>query len=387
MLAGPVYVVGAVRSAVGRRKGALARMHPADLGGHVVAELLDRAGLAGEAGRAVDDVMFGCVSQIGAQSTNIARIVALSAGLPESVPGTTIDRQCGSSQQAVHFAAQGIASGEADLVVAGGVEVMTRIPIASSATVGAEHGMGLPREGELWAKRYGNQEITQFRGAQLIADDWGISRAEMEEFALRSHTCALAAQEQGLFDSEIVAVNGLVRDEGPRADTTLEKMAELKPLTEGGSLTAALASQISDGAAALLLASEDAVQRHGLAPLASIRAMGVVGSDPVRMLTGPIPATEKVLAKAGLAASDVDLFEVNEAFASVVLAWQREIGVGADRTNVLGGAIALGHPLGGTGARLMTTLVHHLRRTGSRYGLQTMCEGGGMANATILERA
>jgi acetyl-CoA C-acetyltransferase len=382
VLARTVYIVGAVRSAVGRRKGALAGMHPADLGGHVVAELVERAGLGDVS--AVDDIVFGCVSQIGAQSTNIARIVALSAGLPESVPGTTIDRQCGSSQQAVHFAAQAIASGDQDLVVAGGVEVMTRIPIASSAYVGAEHGMGLPRDGELWAKRYGDQEITQFRGAQLIADRWEVSRAEMEGFALRSHTRALAAR--ACFADEIVEVNGLHEDEGPRVDTTPEKMAALQPLAEGGTLTAAVASQISDGAAALLLASEDAVERHGLTPLVSVRAMAVVGSDPVMMLTGPIPATVAVLAKAGLGADDIDLFEVNEAFASVVLAWQRETGVGDDRTNVLGGAIALGHPLGATGARLMTTMVHHLRRTSGRYALQTMCEGGGMANATILER-
>ncbi|MFF5989447.1 acetyl-CoA C-acyltransferase [Prauserella flavalba] len=386
MLARPVFVVGAVRSAVGRRGGTLADVHPADLGGQVVAELLDSAGLAGAAGAAVDDVVFGCVSQIGAQSTNIARIVALSAGLPESVPGTTIDRQCGSSQQAVHFAAQGIASGDQELVVAGGVEVMTRVPIASSAIVGAERGMGLPREGELWAKRYGGQEISQFRGAQLIADHWGITRAEMEELSLRSHARALTAQAEGLFDDEIVAVNGLTRDEGPRADTTAEKMAGLKTLAEGGTLTAAVASPISDGAAALLLASEDAVVRYGLTPLARISAMAVVGSDPVLMLTGPIPATARVLAKAGLQLSDIDLFEVNEAFASVVLAWHRETGAPVDRTNVLGGAIALGHPLGATGARLMTSLVHQLHHTGARYGLQTMCEGGGMANATILER-
>ncbi|WP_344588445.1 acetyl-CoA C-acyltransferase [Actinomadura vinacea] len=382
----PVYIVGAVRSAVGRRKGGHAGTHPADLGGHVVAALLERRGLGGDAGAAVDDVIFGCVSQIGAQSTNIARIVALSAGLPESVPGTTVDRQCGSSQQAVHFAAQAIMSGDQDLVVAGGVEVMTRIPIASSAVVGAEHGMGMPREGGLWAERYGDREISQFRGAQLIADHWDIPRTEMEAFALSSHARAVAAREKGLFDEEIVEVNGLARDEGPRADTTAEKMAGLEPLSEGGTLTAAVSSQISDGAAALLLASAEAVERHGLSPLATVRARAVVGSDPVMMLTGPIPATEKVLAKAGLAAGDVELYEVNEAFAPVVLAWQRETGVGADRTNLLGGAIALGHPLGATGARLMTSLVHHMRRTGASYGLQTMCEGGGMANATILER-
>ncbi|KAA9166466.1 acetyl-CoA C-acyltransferase [Amycolatopsis acidicola] len=386
MLARPVYVAGAVRSAIGRRRGVLAGVHPADLGGAVVAELLERTGAAGDAAAEVDDVILGCVTQLGAQSTNLARIVALSAGLPESVPGTTIDRQCGSSQQALNFGVQAIASGDQDLVVAGGVEVMSRIPIASAAFVGAEHGMGLPRDGELWRKRYGDEEISQFRGAQLIADHWSVSRERMEEFALASHARALAARDGGLFDAEIAPVYGLARDEGPRADTTAEKMAALKPLAEGGTLTAAVASQISDGAAVLLLASETAVERHGLTPLARVVAQTVVGSDPVMMLTGPIPATARVLAKAGLSAGDIDFFEVNEAFASVVLAWQHETGVGADRTNVLGGAISLGHPLGATGARLATTLVHHLHRTGARYGLQVMCEGGGMANATILER-
>lgn len=386
MLARHVYVVGAVRSAVGRRNGALAGMHPADLGGHVLGELLDRSGIAGEALAAIDDVILGCVSQLGAQSSNLARTVALSGGLPESVPGTTVDRQCGSSQQAMHFAAQAIASGDQALVVAGGVEVMSRIPIGSAAMVGAEHGMGLPREGELWVKRYGEQQVSQFRGAQLIADHWSITREQMEELALASHTRALTAQAESLFDAEIVPVHGFDRDEGPRPDTSAEKMAGLEPLSDGGTLTAAVASQISDGAAAVLLASESAVHRYDLTPLARVVAQTVVGSDPIMMLTAPIPATAKVLEKAGLTSEKIDYFEVNEAFAPVVLAWQRETGVGADRTNVLGGAIALGHPLGATGARLTTTLVHHLTRTGARYGLQVMCEGGGMANAMILER-
>ncbi|MFC5821709.1 MULTISPECIES: acetyl-CoA C-acyltransferase [Nonomuraea] len=376
------FIVGAVRSAVGRRRGGLSGVHPADLGAEVVAALLDRAGIAGEH---VDDVVFGCVSQIGAQSTNIARVVALSAGLPESVPGTTVDRQCGSSQQAVHFAAQAVASGAQDLVVAGGVEVMSLIPIASSAIVGADAGMGMPRGGRKWAERYGDQEISQFRGAETIAAKWDVSRAAMEEFALASHQRAAAAAGAGLFAGEIVPVAGLEADEGPRPATSLEKMATLQPLVPDGRLTAATSSQISDGAAALAIASGDAVRRLGLTPLARVHSMAVVGSDPVLMLTGPIPATEAVLRRAGLKLGDIDAFEVNEAFASVVLAWQRETGAPADRVNPLGGAIALGHPLGATGARLMTTLVHHLRRNGLRYGLQTMCEGGGMANATIIE--
>jgi acetyl-CoA C-acetyltransferase len=376
------FIVGAVRSAVGRRRGALSGVHPADLGAEVVAALLERSGVAGED---VDDVVFGCVSQIGAQSTNIARIVALSAGLPESVPGTTVDRQCGSSQQAVHFAAQAVASGAQDVVIAGGVEVMSLIPIASSATVGADAGLGLPRGGRKWAERYGDQEISQFRGAELIAAKWDLSRAAMEEFALTSHQRAAAAADAGLFAEEIVPVAGLTADEGPRPETTLEKMAGLQPLVPDGRLTAATSSQISDGAAALAIASAETVRRLGLTPLARVHSTAVVGSDPVLMLTGPIPATDAVLRRAGLQLSDIDAFEVNEAFASVVLAWQRETGARLERVNPLGGAIALGHPLGATGARLMTTLVHHLRRNGLRYGLQTMCEGGGMANATIIE--
>jgi acetyl-CoA C-acetyltransferase len=377
------YIVGAVRSPVGRRGGALATTHPVDLAAQVLAELVRRVGVDPAT---IDDVILGCVDQVGSQAINIARTSVLSAGFPESVPATTIDRQCGSSQQAIHFAAHAVQAGAQDLVVAGGVELMSLIPIAASAYVGAQAGMGMPRSGRLWAERYGDEEISQFRGAQLIAGDWSVTREEMESLAVESHRRAARAVDEGCFDGELVALPELERDEGIRRDTTAEKMAGLKPVVEGGTITAAVASQVSDGAAALLIASERAVREHGLTPLARIHATAVVGSDPVRMLTGPIPATRAVLTRGGLELDDIDTFEVNEAFASVVLAWQRELGADPARTNPLGGAIALGHPLGATGARLMTTLVHHLRRTGARYGLQTMCEGGGMANATIIER-
>jgi len=377
------FIVDAVRTPVGRRCGGLSGVHPADLGAHVITALFERTGVdPGE----VDDVHFGCVSQIGAQTGNIARTSWLAAGLPQHVPGTTIDRQCGSSQQAVHFAAQAVMSGTADLVVAGGVEVMSLVPIASPAILGAREGMGSPYDGTGWRTRFGDQEMSQFRGAELIAEKWDVSRVDMERFALSSHRRAAAAWAGGEFGDEVVPAFGLAADEGPRPDTSLEKMATLKTLTEGGRLTAAVSSQISDGAAALLIASADAVRRYRLAPLARLFAMAVVGSDPVYMLTGPIPATEKILHQSGLAMADIDLVEINEAFASVVLAWQKETGADPERVNPCGGAIALGHPLGASGARLMTTLVHRLHRTGGRYGLQTMCEGGGMANATIVER-
>ena len=335
---------------------------------------------------AVDDVVWGCVDQVGAQATNIARTGWLSAGLPESVPGTTVDRQCGSSQQAVSFAAYGILAGQQDLVLAGGVEVMSLVPIWSPASVGAAQGLGHPFGGDGWAARYGDAEVSQFYGAELIADRWEISRADMEDLALASHQRALAAQAAGAFADEIVPYAALAADEGPRADTSVEKMATLKTVREGGKVTAAVSSQVSDGAAALLLASEAAVRTHGLTPLARIHALTVVGSDPIVMLDGPIAATERVLGRAGLAINDIDQAEVNEAFAPVVLAWLKATGADPARTNPLGGAIALGHPLGATGARLMVTLVHALRRSGGRYGLQTMCEGIGMANATVIER-
>src|SRR5690349_8713710 len=377
------FIVDAVRTPVGRRGGGLSAVHPADLGGHVLSALLGRAGVdPGE----VDDVIFGCVGQIGAQAGNLARTSWLAAGLPQHVPGVTIDRQCGSSQQAVHFAAQAVLSGSADLVVAGGVEVMCLVPIASPAIVGAREGLGHPYDGIGWRAHFGDQEVSQFRGAELIAEKWDVSRADMEEFALASHQRAARAGARDDFAAELVPAFGLAVDEGPRPDTSLAKMASLRTLTDGGRLTAAVSSQISDGAAALLIASADAVRRHGLAPIARVHAMAVVGSDPVFMLTGPIPATEKILHRSGLALADIDVVEINEAFASVVLAWQRETGADPERINPGGGAIALGHPLGASGARLMTSLVHRLRRTGGRYGLQTMCEGGGMANATIVER-
>jgi acetyl-CoA C-acetyltransferase len=360
----------------------LSQVHPADLAAHVMKAAVERAGIdPGD----VDDVIFGCVDQMGAQFGNIARTAWLSAGFPEHVPGTTIDRQCGSSQQSVHFAAQGAMAGVYDLVVAGGVEIMSLVPISSPALVGAAEGMGEPFAGQGWLDRYGDQEISQFRGAELISEQWDISRLDMEEFAFSSHQRAARAADEGLFDEEIVPYGSVTRDQCPRPDTSLEKMAALNVLSEGGRLTAAAASQIADGAAALVIASAGAVERYGLTPLAKVHTMSVVGSDPVLMLTGPIPATQAALKRAGLSVDDIDLFEINEAFAPVVLAWAKETGASLDKTNVLGGAIALGHPLGATGARLMTTLVHHLRRTGGRYGLQTMCEGGGMANATIIE--
>jgi acetyl-CoA C-acetyltransferase len=376
------YIVEAVRSPVGKRGGALGNMHPADLAAHVLASLVERSGVDPAE---VDDVIFGCVTQAGAQAGDIARTAWLSAGLPESVPGVTIDRQCGSSQQAAHFAAQAVMAGVHNLVVAGGVETMSLVPISGSLVAGEAAGYG-GMYGEGWRERYGDQEISQFRGAELIAEKWLISRHDMEEFALRSHEYAVRAGDEKRFDREIQPVAGISKDEGPRRETSLQKMASLPSFIEGGRLTAAVSSQISDGSAALLIASEYAVKLYGFRPRARFHSFAVIGSDPVLMLTGPIPATAKVLKTASLVIDDIDLFEVNEAFAPVVLAWQRETGAPMDKTNVNGGAIALGHPLGATGARLMTSLLHELERTGGRYGLQTMCEGGGQANATIIER-
>ena len=376
------YIVGAVRTPVGRRNGGLSGINPVDLAAHALTGLLARTGA--DPG-AVEDVIMGCVSQIGPQSLDIARQAWLSAGLPEHVPGVTVDRQCGSSQQAVHFAAQAVLSGTQDLVVAAGVESMSVVPMGSSVMLAAEKGMPLPF-GQGWHDRYGDQEISQFRGAQLVCEKWGISRRQLEEFALESHRRAIAAIDEGRFQREIAPVNGVSADEGPRRDTSLEKMAALAPLREGWEITAATASQISDGAAAVLVASEAAVARHGLTPRARIAALAVTGGDPVYMLTAPIPATEQALAKAGLGVGDIDVFEVNEAFAPVLIAWSGDTGAPLEKTNPNGGAIALGHPLGATGAVLMTKLLHELERTGGRFGLQTMCEGGGQANATIIER-
>jgi acetyl-CoA C-acetyltransferase len=376
------YIVGAVRTPVGRRNGGLAAVHPVDLAAHVLSELITRTGADPAA---VEDVIMGCVSQIGPQSIDIARNAWLSAGLPESVPGVTIDRQCGSSQQAVHFAAQGVLSGTQDLVVAAGVESMSMVPMGTSVGLPLEKGMA-PPFGQGWRDRYGKQEISQFRGAQLVCEKWGLKRAQLEEFALESHRRALQAIDEGRFEREITPVGDVTADEGPRRDTTLEKMAGLKPLREGWELTAATASQISDGAAALLIASPGAVRRYGFTPRARIHSLAVTGADPVYMLTGPIPATEAVLDKGHLGIDDIDVFEVNEAFAPVLFAWSADTGASLEKTNPNGGAIALGHPLGATGAILMTKLLHELERSGGRYGLQTMCEGGGQANATVIER-
>jgi acetyl-CoA C-acetyltransferase len=374
------YIVDAARTPVGRRGGGLAAAHPADLGAHVIAALLARTQVDPAA---VDDVVFGCVDTVGPQAGDIARTAWLAAGLPESVPGVTVDRQCGSSQQAVHFAAQAVLSGTADLIVAGGVQNMSMVPIA--AAMGEPFGN--PYRGSAgWQARYGGQEISQFRAADLIADKWGITRAEMEDYALASHAKAVAATDNGHFAAEIAPYQGVTKDECPRRDTTREKMAALRPLRADGLVTAALSSQIADGAAALLIASEHAVRAHGLKPRARITHLSARGDDPVLMLTAPIAATAHALRRAGLTLGQVDLIEINEAFASVVLAWQRETGADLARVNPGGGAIALGHPLGATGARLLTTLLHALERTGGRRGLLAMCEGGGQANVTIIER-
>jgi acetyl-CoA C-acetyltransferase len=378
------YIVSALRTPVGRKKGSLAAAHPADLGAHVIKAVVDAAGVDPSA---VDDVVFGCVDTIGHQAGDIARTAWLAAGLPESVPGVTVDRQCGSSQQAVHFAAQAVLSGTADLVVAGGVQNMSQIPIAAAMTVAAQFGITDPFSGSKgWQARYGDQPVSQFHAAELIAARWDISRDEMEAYSLESHRRATTAIDEGRFLREIVPYEGFAVDECPRRDTSKEAMAGLRTLVEGGRLTAAVSSQISDGAAALLVASEEAVRTHGLTPRARIHHLSVRGADPIYMLTAPIPATEHALRKSGMKLDDIDLIEINEAFAPVVLAWARESAADTAKVNVNGGAIALGHPLGATGARLMTTLLHELERTNGRYGLQTMCEGGGQANVTIIER-
>ncbi|MFI6790205.1 acetyl-CoA C-acetyltransferase [Nonomuraea sp. NPDC050383] len=378
------YIVGAVRTPVGRRNGGLARAHPADLGAHVLKELMARTGADPAA---VEDVVFGCVDTIGPQAGDVARTCWLAAGLPEEVPGVTVDRQCGSSQQALHFAAQAVLSGTADLVVAGGVQNMSMVPISSAMLAGVPLGHATPFSGSKgWSERYGAREVSQFAGAEQIAAAWDVSREEMEAYAYASHRRAIAAADEGRFAREIAPYEGVAADEGPRRDTSPERMAALKALVDGGRLTAALASQISDGAAALLVASERAVREHGLTPRARVHHLSVRAADPVMMLSAPIPATAYALRRAGMAIGDMDVVEINEAFASVVLAWVKETGADPARVNPNGGAIALGHPLGATGAVLAVKLLHELERTGGRYGLQTMCEGGGQANVTILER-
>jgi len=379
------YIVDATRTAVGRRKGGLSSVHPADMASHVIKTLVDRNDFDPEA---IDDVVLGCLDQIGAQAGDIARTAALGAGLPESVPGVTLDRQCGSSQQAVHFAAQGVMSGTQDIVLAGGVQNMSAYPILSAFTAAEPFGTWTDpwTDNQGWEARYGTQEISQFRGAEMMAEKWEITREDNDAFAFQSHQRALAAQQNGHFDREIAPLNGITADEGPRADTSLEKMASLEVLVPGGTVTAAASSQISDGASALLIASEDAVRRFGFTPRARIHHMSVRGDSPVMVLSAPIPATQHALKRAGMSIDDIDTVEINEAFAPVVLAWLKEIGADPAKVNPNGGAIALGHPIGCTGTRLMTTMLHELERTGGRYGLQTMCEGGGQANVTIIER-
>ena len=378
------YIIDAVRTPIGRKKGSLAHVHPADLGAHPIKALMSRTGI--DPG-AVDDVVWGCCDTIGPQAGDIGRTVWLVAGLPQHVPGTTIDRQCGSSQQALHFAAQGVMSGTQDLVVAGGSQAMNAIPISAAMFAGEAHGFANPFNGSKgWVERYGDGILNQIDSAQMIADKWGLSREAMEQFALASHSRAQAATDAGWFANEIAPLEGLDKDETIRPGTTLEGLAALKTVQEGGTITAGVASQNCDGAAALLVASAQAVKDHGLKPRARIHHISVRADDPVWMLTAPIPATQYALKKAGMRIEDIDLFECNEAFASVPMAWMKELGIPHERVNINGGAIALGHPLGATGARLMTTLLNALERTGGRYGLQTMCEGGGQANVTIVER-
>jgi acetyl-CoA acyltransferase len=369
-------IVGAVRTPVGRRNGGLSGVHPVELSGLVLRALAERTGFDPAD---VEDCIWGCVSQVGEQSWNVGRNAVLAAGWPESVPGTTLDRQCGSSQQALSFAAATVLSGQADLVVAGGVEVMSRVPMGSSAT-GQDPYSASVRE------RYGVDEFNQGVGAEMVAARWGFSRTQLDEYSLASHAAAAKAQDAGDFDLEVAPVGDVARDEGIRRDTTMAKLAGLKtPFKADGVVTAGSASQISDGAAALAVTTTRWAFAHGLWPLARVHTAVVVADDPVIMLTAPIPATAKALAKAGLTLDDIGVYEVNEAFAPVPLAWLAETGADPSRLNPRGGAIALGHPLGASGARIMTTMLHHMRQTGVRYGLQTMCEGGGMANATIVE--
>ena len=377
------FIVSALRTPIGRKKGTLSNMHPADLGAVVLSAIFDQIDL--DPGL-VEDVIFGCVDTVGPQAGDIARTCWLAAGLPEHVPGTTVDRQCGSSQQAVHFAAQAIMSGTSDVVIAGGVQNMNLIPISYAMIAGQALGFEDPFSGSKgWVNRYGNKEVSQFNSAQMIAKKWNISRLEMENYAYQSHQKAMNAIEKGLFKDEIVSVGDFSIDETPRAETSLEKMASLNPLIEGHDITAAISSQNADAASALLIVSENILREHNLTPLARIAHISVRADDPIWMLTAPMPATEYAVKKSGIKLNDIGLVEINEAFASVAMAWQKEMEYPMNQINVNGGAIALGHPLGATGARLMTTMVHNMKRDNIKYGLQTMCEGGGQANVTILE--
>ncbi|PPE69933.1 acetyl-CoA C-acetyltransferase [Caldimonas thermodepolymerans] len=387
------YIVAAVRTAGGRRGGRLSGWHPVELAARVIDALVDRTGMDPAL---VDDVLMGCVSQVGEQSTNVARNAVLASRLPQSVPGTSIDRQCGSSQQALHFAAQAVMSGTMDVVIAAGVESMTRVPMGSPSTLAQKAGMGHYQSPEI-CRRHGEAVFSQFTGAEMVARKYGLSKDTLDRYALQSHQRAAAATQAGLFRDEIVPLpvrdadgrdTGQLHevDEGIRFDASLEAIAQVKLLQEGGVITAANASQICDGASGVLVVNEQGLRKLGVDPLARIHHMSVLGHDPVIMLEAPIPATQRALHKAGMRLQDIDLYEVNEAFASVPLAWLQALDADPERMNARGGAIALGHPLGASGTKLMTTLVHALRQTGKRWGLQTMCEGGGMANVTIVER-
>jgi acetyl-CoA C-acetyltransferase len=377
------YIVDAIRTPTGRRRGGLAHIHAADLGGFILRQIVERNAIPAEE---YDDVIFGAIDAVGPLAGNVARTCWLAAGLPLTVPGVTVDRMCGSSQQAVHFAAQAVMSGTQHVVIAGGVQTMSQIPIGTAMGAAAPLGMPDPFSGSQgWVARFGGQPVSQFHGASLIAEKWGFSREAMEVYSLESHSRVLHAQAEGRFDREIMPLEGVQRDETPRA-TSLAKMASLEPIPGFPRLTAGIASQTCDAAAAVLVVSEEAVKRYGLKPRARIHHMSVLGDDPIWMLTAPIPASKRAIEQTGLRWRDIDAVECNEAFASVPMAWLVDIDFPYERFNPNGGAIALGHPIGATGAKLMTTLLHELERTGGRYGLQTMCEGGGVANVTIIER-
>ena len=377
------FIVSALRTPIGKKKGSLSGVHPADLGASVLSATFEQIDF--DPGL-VEDVIFGCVDTVGPQAGDIARTCWLAAGLPEHVPGTTVDRQCGSSQQAVHFAAQAIMSGTSDVVIAGGVQNMNMIPISYAMLAGQSLGFDDPFSGSKgWLERYGKQEVSQFNSAQMIAKKWNLSREEMENYAYQSHQKAMHAIKSGYFENEIISVGTFYQDETPRAETSLEKMASLNPLIEGHDITAAISSQNADASSAILIVSEKILKEHNLNPLARIAHISVRADDPIWMLTAPMPATEYAIQKSGISLNDIDVVEINEAFASVAMAWQKEMNYPMSKINPNGGAIALGHPLGATGARLMTTMVHTMKRNNFRYGLQTMCEGGGQANVTILE--
>ena len=391
-MAEKAYIVEAVRTAGGKRDGKLSLWHPADLGAKILDELVARLDIDPSI---VDDVIFGCVDQVGAQSGNIARNAVLSSSFPESVPGTSVDRQCGSSQQAIHFAIQAVMSGTQDIVIGGGVEVMSMVPIGAAVTDGYNAGHGLPFDSEGMKARYPGVFFSQFTGAELVADKWNLSREDLDKFALESHQKAAQATESKFFDKEIIPIEGknaegindlVMADEGIRFDASLDKLAGLKTVTEGGVITAGNASQITDGAAAVMICNDAGLKKIQSSPRAEVVSISVVGDDPVFMLTGPIPASIKALETANLTIDDMDLYEVNEAFAPVPLAWASELQADRSKLNVNGGAMALGHPLGATGAKLMTTLLHEMERRESTFGLQAICEGGGTANATIIKR-